>query len=153
MSTPVENTVTVVESGNGPYAQFVTAGRHVLGADEPESLGGHDTGPSPYEYVLAGLGACTAMTLRMYAARKGWALRKTSVDLRHEKIPAPDGKAKIDRFTRVIRLEGDLTGEQRTRLLEVADKCPVSQTLQRSSLVISTPVETEPQSELAVLAS
>jgi len=80
-------------------------------------------------------------------------LRKTSVDLRHEKIPGPDGKAKIDRFTRVIRLEGDLTGEQRTRLLEVADKCPVSQTLQRSSLVISTLVETEPRSELAAFAS
>ena len=153
MSTPVENTVTVVESGNGPYAQFVTAGRHVLGADEPESFGGRDTGPSPYEYVLAGLGACTAMTLRMYAARKGWALRKTSVDLQHEKILSSDGKAKIDRFTRVIRLEGDLTGEQRTRLLEVADKCPVSQTLQRSSLVISTLVETEPRSELAAFAS
>ena len=153
MSTAVENTVTVVESGNGPYAQFVTAGRHVLGADEPESFGGRDTGPSPYEYVLAGLGACTAMTLRMYAARKGWALRKTSVDLQHEKILSSDGKAKIDRFTRVIRFEGDLTGEQRARMLEVADKCPVSQTLQRSSLVISTLVETEPRSELAALAS
>ena len=126
MSSPIENTVTVVESGNGPYAQFVTAGHHVLGADEPESLGGHDTGPSPYEYVLAGLGACTAMTLRMYASRHGWALRNTAVNLQHDKILAPDGKGKIDRFNRVIRLEGDLTDEQRRRLFEIAEKCPVS---------------------------
>ena len=76
MNTPAEAIITVVESGNGPYAQFVTAGHHVLGDDEPESVGSHDTGPSPYEYVLAGLGACTAMTLRMYAARSGPAFSK-----------------------------------------------------------------------------
>jgi putative redox protein len=127
--------VTVEESGNGPYAQFVTAGRHVLGADEPEALGGRDTGPSPYEYLLAGLGACTAMTLRMYAERKRWALSKTAVELRHEKVPAPDGGSKIDRFVRLIRLEGELDDEQRQRLLEIADRCPVSQTLQRGSIV------------------
>jgi putative redox protein len=127
--------VTVEESGNGPYAQFVTAGRHVLGADEPEALGGRDTGPSPYEYLLAGLGACTAMTLRMYAERKRWALRKTSVELRHEKIPAPEGGGRIDRFVRLIRLEGELDDQQRQRLLEIADRCPVSQTLHRGSIV------------------
>jgi putative redox protein len=135
MSAPLEHVVTIVESGNGPYAQFVTAGRHVLGADEPEQIGGRDTGPSPYEYVLAGLGACTAMTIRMYAARKSWPLAKISVSLRHEKIPAPDGTGKIDRFVRLIALEGDLSGEQRQRLLEIAEKCPVSQTLQRASVV------------------
>ncbi|MCW5689463.1 MAG: OsmC family protein [Pseudolabrys sp.] len=129
--------MTVVESGNGPYAQFVTAGHHVLGADEPETLGGRDTGPSPYEYVLAALGACTAMTLRMYAAHKNWPLAKTSVSLQHEKVPAPDGAGKIDRFTRTIALEGALSDEQRQRLLEIAEKCPVSQTLQRPSLVRS----------------
>ena len=138
MNVRVENIVTVVESGNGPYAQFVTAGRHVLGADEPESLGGHDTGPSPYEYVLAGLGACTAMTVRMYAARHGWGLRKTAVELQHTKVPASDGEGKIDQFQRMIRLDGDLTEEQRKRLLQIAEKCPVSQTLLRESLVLST---------------
>jgi putative redox protein len=142
MSNTFENTVTVVESGNGPYAQFVTAGRHVLGADEPEALGGRDTGPSPYEYILAGLGACTAMTLRMYATRQRWPLRRTAVSLRHEKIPAPDGKGKIDQFERDIHLEGDLTSEQRQRLLEIAEKCPVSQTLRRASVVVSRLSET-----------
>ncbi len=144
MNNSFENTVTVVESGNGPYAQFVTAGRHVLGADEPEALGGRDTGPSPYEYVLAGLGACTAMTLRMYAARQRWPLKRTAVRLRHEKIVAPDGKSKIDQFEREIHLEGDLTTEQRQRLLEIAEKCPVSQTLRRASVIVSRLSETGP---------
>jgi putative redox protein len=137
MSDVVENTVTVTESGMGPYAQFVTVGRHVMGADEPELLGGRDTGASPYEYLLAGLGACTAMTLRMYATRKVWPLQKIAVELRHNKIPAPSGGGTIDRFERAIHLTGSLTDEQKSRLLEVADKCPVSQTLQRPSVVLS----------------
>lgn len=138
MDTAAETIVTVVESGNGPYAQFVTAGHHVLNADEPESFGGHDTGPSPYEYVMAGLGACTAMTLRMYAARQGWALRKTAVELQHEKLPESDSRGKIDRFKRTIRLDGDLTEEQRRRLLEIAEKYPLSQTLRRTSIALSS---------------
>ena len=137
MTDVVENTVTVTESGQGPYAQFVTVGRHVMGADEPELLGGRDTGASPYEYLLAGLGACTAMTLRMYATRKVWPLDKIAVELRHEKIPASSGLGTIDRFERAIHLTGSLTDEQKSRLLEVADKCPVSQTLQRPSVVLS----------------
>jgi putative redox protein len=132
-----ENAVTVTESGLGPYAQFVTAGRHVMGADEPEQLGGRDTGASPYEYILAGLGACTAMTLRMYATRKNWPLEKVTVELRHEKIAAPAGTGKVDLFERVIRLSGPLSDEQKSRLLEIAEKCPVSQTLQRPSIVQS----------------
>jgi putative redox protein len=137
MSESQENTVTVVESGNGPYAQFVTAGHHVVGADEPEPLGGHDTGPSPYEFLLAGLGACTAMTLRMYAERHGWPLEKIQVELRHERVEVPGGTGKIDRFERVIHLDGDLNQAQRERLLEIAEKCPVSRTLQRASIVDS----------------
>jgi len=144
MGNSFENTVLVVESGNGPYAQIVTVGHHVLGADEPEALGGRDTGPSPYEYLLAGLGACTAMTLRMYATRQRWPLRRTSVRLRHDKIPASDGKTKIDQFEREIHLEGDLTLEQRRRLLEIAEKCPVSQTLRRASVVVSKLSEDAP---------
>jgi len=134
MSEIPANPVTVIESGNGPYAQFVTTGHHVMGADEPESLGGRDTGPSPYEYLLAGLGACTAMTLRMYAQRHGWPLDKIAVELKHDRVTTEDGK-KIDRFHRVIRLEGELDESQRARLLEIAEKCPVSRTLQRASVV------------------
>jgi putative redox protein len=126
--------VTVTENGNGPYAQVVTAGHHVLRADEPVSIGGQDTGPSPYEYLLAGLGACTAMTLRMYSMRHGWPLARIAVELGHERITDASGN-KIDRFERVIRLEGNLNEAQRARLLEIADKCPVSRTLQRGSIV------------------
>ena len=100
MTDVSENTVTVTQIGLGPYGQFVTVGRHVMGADEPKPLGGHDTGASPYEYLLAGLGACTAMTLRMYSARKSWPLEKIAVELRHDKIAAPSGTGKIDRFER-----------------------------------------------------
>jgi putative redox protein len=128
--------VTVVESGNGPYAQFVTAGRHVMGVDEPERLGGHDTGPSPYEYLLAALGACSAMTIRMYAARHEWPLRQVTVRLVHEALRGPDG-APIDRFVRRIALAGELTEQQRSRLLEIAERCPVSRTLRRPSEIVT----------------
>jgi putative redox protein len=129
--------VVITESGNGPYAQFVTAGRHVMGADEPERLGGRDTGPSPYDFLLAGLGACTAMTMRMYATKRAWHVEHISVDLRHEKVAVPGATTKSDRFERVITLIGELTEEQRAQLLEIADKCPVSQTLRQPSVVIS----------------
>jgi putative redox protein len=129
--------VTVAESGSGPYSQLVHAGRHILSADEPEASGGHDMGPSPYEYLLVGLGACTAMTLRSYVQRHNWGLRRTSVELRHEARPAADGKSMIDHFHRTIHLDGDLTEEQRLRLLAIAERCPVSQTLRRSSSIDS----------------
>ena len=132
-----EPKVVVRESGNGPYAQFVTAGHHVLGADEPERLGGRDTGPSPYEYLLAGLGACTAMTLRMYAARHAWPLEHIEVELHHDRVAAAEGTSRVDRFERLITLVGALNDEQRAKLLEIAEKCPVSQTLRRPSEVIS----------------
>ena len=137
MTAPRNRSVIIDESGVGPYAQLVTVGHHVMHADEDETVGGRDTGPSPYEYLMAGLGACTAMTLRMYAARHGWPLEKISVGLRHERTAAADGGTKIDRFERIIHLQGDLTDEQRTHLLEIANRCPVSQTLQRSSVVVS----------------
>ena len=101
IETP-KSQVTVTESGSGRYSQRVAVGRHVLFADEPESSGGQDTDPSPYEYVLAGLGACTAITLRMYVERHNWALRRITVELQHEKIPAADGASKIDHFHRTI---------------------------------------------------
>ncbi len=137
MSETPEISVVVSESGNGPYAQFVTAGHHVMGADEPESLGGRDTGPSPYEFLLAALGSCTAMTIRMYAQRHAWPVEKISVALRHERVPGPEGNLKIDKFTRTITLSGALDDAQRARLLAIADHCPVSRTLRRASLVDS----------------
>lgn len=123
---PHPRVVTVGESGLGAYGQVVVAGRHLIGADEPEAMGGRDTGPDPFELVMAGLGACTAMTLRMYATRKDWPLARVSVTVRHEKRPA--GAGPRDLFTRVIRIEGALDDDQRARLVAIADKCPVHQT-------------------------
>jgi putative redox protein len=137
MSETRQGMVTVAESGSGPYAQLVHAGRHVLSADEPEASGGHDVGPSPYEFLLVGLGACTAMTLRSYVERHNWELRRTTVELWHETRPAADGKSNIDHFHRAIHFDGDLTDEQRLRLFEIAERCPVSQTLRRSSAIDS----------------
>ena len=97
--------------------------------------------PTPYGFVSAGLGACTSMTIRMYARRKGWPLTGVSVDIRHAKEHAADAAdpgAKVDHFERVIHLGGDLSDEQRERLLEIADKCPVHRTLERASTVSTT---------------
>ncbi len=127
-------------------AKFTTeirTGRHHLTADEPESFGGNDFGPSPYALVAAGLAACTAMTLRMYADRKKWDLREVYVHISHEKTHLEDCRncetsdAKIDHFSREIELIGELNDEQKTRLLEIADKCPVHKTLE-SKVHIST---------------
>lgn len=131
-----ERVVTVVESGQGPYGQYVTAGNHVMGADEPVELGGKNTGPDPYELLLSALGACTSMTLRMYAARRKMKLARVEVRLRHVQRAAGQAGV-VDRFERIIKLEGELTSEERAKLLEIADKCPVSQTLTRSSLITS----------------
>lgn len=134
--------VVVRESGAGPYGQIVAAGHHLTGADEPERVGGHDTGMSPYEYLLAALGACTSMTLRMYAERHKWPVEHIAVSLRHVQEPGPDGP--IDRFERRIALRGALTEEQRQRLLAIAEKCPVSRTLRRASGVVSELVPAAP---------
>lgn len=139
MSDPV----FIEDSGAGPLAETVRSGAHVLLADEPVANGGNDTGPDPYAYLVAALGACTAMTLRVYARQKKWPLRKVKVQLKHDKIYATDcaecetREGKIDRIERLIELEGPLSGEQRTRLLQIADHCPVHRTL-TSEVVIST---------------
>ena len=125
----------VVTRTEDAYRTEVTAGRHALVADEPESVGGTDAGPTPYDYLLTALGSCTGMTLRMYADRKEWPLEEATVHLRHEKVHATDcehcdtTEGKIDRIEREIELTGDLTPEQRERLLEIANKCPVHRTL------------------------
>jgi putative redox protein len=111
--------------------------RHALVADEPASVGGTDTGPTPYDLVVAGLGACTSMTLRMYADRKGWPLEEIRVRLRHRKLHRKDeavneegGDERLDRMDREIELVGDLDDGQRSRLLEIAERCPVHRTLE-----------------------
>jgi len=138
-----EHEVIVTDAADGPYAEDIVIGGHVLRADEPKSAGGADTGPTPHELLLAALGGCTAITLRMYAERKKWPLRRLTVRVRHERIHAEDCKTcetkagKIDRIERLIAIEGPLDDAQRTRLIEIADKCPVHRTL-TSEVVIET---------------
>lgn len=132
---PEPGTVRVRETGRGKFHLEVDDGRHVLIADEPVKVGGDDAGPSPYEFLLASLGSCTVMTLRMYAAHKGWSVERIACELRHEKVHADDcehcetDKGKIDRIARRLVIEGDLDAEQRARLVEIADRCPVHRTL------------------------
>jgi putative redox protein len=127
--------VRVAEAGEGRFAQMIFAGRHRWRADEPVAVGGDDSGPGPYELLLAALGACTSMTVRMYAEQKKWPLERVSVELRHDKVHATDcaecetREGKIDRIERVLTLEGSLDEAQRARLLEIANKCPVHRTL------------------------
>ncbi len=121
-------TVKVEESGEGLYTQTVQAGAHALVADEPVDVGGLDKGPAPYDLLLSALGACTAMTLRMYANQKKWDLKKATVKLTHEKREDAE-KKKYDFITREIAVEGALDDAQRQRLLEIANKCPVHKTL------------------------
>ena len=120
--------VVVAGNGAGRYQQQVTVAAHSLIADEPVSMGGDDAGPAPFDYLLTALGACTSMTLRMYAELKKLPLARVSVTLVHEKIEV-EGKGKIDRISRRITLEGHLTPEQRNRMLEIANRCPVHRAL------------------------
>jgi uncharacterized OsmC-like protein/alpha/beta superfamily hydrolase len=129
---------------NEGFATEIRVGKHLLIADEPEEVGGTDFGPSPYDYLSAALAACTAMTLRMYADRKKWPLEEVMVHLDHGKVHCEDcenveqaGK-RIDHFSRSIVLEGELTSEQRNRLVEIADKCPVHKTLHQNVSVTTT---------------
>ncbi len=132
-----------VRGGASGYAAEVRTGRHRLKADEPAGVGGTDTGPTPYEYLLAGLGACTTMTLRMYADRKAWPLDGVTVRLAHDRVHAKDcadceaGQRRLDRIRREITLGGTLDAEQRARLMEIADRCPVHRTLE-GEIVIET---------------
>jgi putative redox protein len=142
--------VVVAETTQGPFLNHVVVGRHRLLADEPESVGGFDAGPSPYDLLGAALGACTSMTLRMYADRKGVPLDRVTVGVSHGKVHANDcvecsenellsGRSgMIDRFERVVTLDGDdLTDAHRAKLLEIADKCPVHRTLESASSIVT----------------
>ncbi|HPQ96888.1 MAG: OsmC family protein [Thiothrix sp.] len=118
------------------YTCDMRTGAHELVADEPVPLGGEDLGPAPYQLLKAALGACTAMTLRMYAERKQWPLKDARIILRHSR-----DANKQSFFERDIRLVGDLSEEQRQRLLEIADRCPVHKTLSSGATILSKLVD------------
>jgi uncharacterized OsmC-like protein len=131
-----------VTSGEG-LLQHIAAGRHTLVADEPVSAGGTDQGPSPYELLAAALGACTSMTLLLYARNKGWPLSRVVVTVRHERIHAADcadcetKEGRLDQLRREIALEGALEPAQRARLFEIADRCPVHRTLRNEIRILT----------------
>lgn len=139
MSTPD----IIVRGDASGFAQEIAVGPHRLTADEPIDFGGKDTGPGPYDLLLASLGSCTSMTISLYARTKKWPLESVTVKLRHSKIHAADCRdcetkeGKIDRIEREIHLVGKLDSEQQKRLLEIADKCPVHRTL-KSEIDIQT---------------
>jgi len=146
--------VLVAETGLGRYTQQVIAGRHRFLMDEPASAGGDDAGPNPYEMLAAALGACTSMTMRMYAERKGIPLESAEVEVRHGMTHAHAGEAaasdqatKTDRWDRFITLRGQLTDEQRKALLRIADRCPVHRTLERASVVVTSMADSAQPSE------
>jgi uncharacterized OsmC-like protein len=138
--------VVIVRGSAGGFAQEVIAGSHRFASDEPVSAGGTDRGPTPYDLLLAALGSCTSMTIAMYARRKQWALERVTVRLRHSRLHAEDcagcetREAKLTIIERDIALDGELDEDQRARLLSIANRCPVHQTL-TSKIDIRTRLE------------
>jgi len=126
------DTVTVTETGVGRFQVEVLAGGATFLADEPVEVGGLGSGPNPYDLLASALGACTSMTMRLYAERKGWPLERATVRVLHRRTP--EGR---DRFAREVTLEGPLSEEQRRRLLEIAERCPVHRTLEGRSQIIT----------------
>ncbi len=139
----IEGDVIVGETRAGKFQQQVLIGPHTFMADEPASIGGMESGPTPYDLLLAGLGACTSMTMRLYADRHNIPANKVEVTLKHNKIHATDCEtcetknSKIDYIERTIKIDGDVSPEQRTKLLEIADKCPVHKTLHSEVTITS----------------
>ena len=135
MSNDDSKSAVVVRGAATGFAQEIWVGSHRLTADEPIEAGGTNSGPSPYDLLLAALGSCTSMTLAMYARRKSWPLQRVTVTLRHSKIYAADcadcesREGKLDRIERDIHLAGSLSAEQHMRLLQIANMCPVHRTL------------------------
>jgi putative redox protein len=125
----------IVDGDAKGFAQKIDIGSYQISADEPGSYGGTDTGASPYDLLLAALGACTSMTIGLYARKRGWLLEKITVSLHHAKIHAKDcddcetKEGRVDRIWLDIHLDGALSDEQRAKLMEIAEKCPVHQTL------------------------
>jgi uncharacterized OsmC-like protein/alpha/beta superfamily hydrolase len=139
--------VVVQESRASKFQQAVSIGPHRMLADEPVSAGGEDTGPGPYDFLLAGLGACTSMTMRLYADRKALPLDRVTVTLKHSKIHAQDcaecetKEGLLDQIDRVIAMDGTLDAEQRKKLMEIADKCPVHRTLHSEIRIVTRPAD------------
>ncbi len=139
--------VVVQETRASHLQQTISVGRHRMIADEPVSVGGHDSGPSPYDFLLAGLGACTSMTMRLYADRKSMPLDRVTVALKHGRIYAKDceecetKEGMISKIDRVITMDGNLDAEQRKKLMEIADKCPVHRTLTSEIKIVTTAKE------------
>jgi len=143
--------IQVLETGQGKFQAMIAGGPHRLIADEPVDYGGLDSGLSPYGFLSAALGACTVMTLRMYADRKGLPVHRIGTQVMHGKVHAADCEecsqdvrdkgGRIDRFERLITLEGDLDAETRARMLEIADKCPVHKTLEAGATVVTREAE------------
>ena len=141
-------TVIVQETGTGKYTNKIeTSTGHSLMADEPKDVGGEDTGPSPYDFLLAALGSCKSMTMRMYAERKGFKLENVEVKLSHSKIHAEDcakyetKKGIVDHIQTDITITGDLTDEERQRIFDIAEKCPVHRTITNEIIIDSTLME------------
>jgi uncharacterized OsmC-like protein/pimeloyl-ACP methyl ester carboxylesterase len=136
--------VVVRETRNSKFQQTITLGPHRMLADEPVAAGGEDSGPGPYDFLLAGLGACTSMTMRLYADRKALPLDRVTVTLQHSKIHAEDcaecetRTGMLDQIDRVIKIEGALDADQRKRLMEIADKCPVHRTLTSEVRIVTS---------------
>lgn len=133
----------VTRTVEGTFHTDIAVRQHILVADEPASVGGEDAGPTPYDYIVAGLGACTSMTLQMYAGRKEWPLEEARVSLKHRRIHANDcddceADQRLDVVDREIELVGPLSDEQRARLMEIADRCPVHRTLEAGVRVETT---------------
>ncbi len=140
-----ENARVTARAGSGLRTEL-TANGHAMVADEPAGLGGTDAGPTPYDYLLAALGSCTAMTVRMHADRKGWPLESVRVRMKHDKVHARDCEAcetesgRVDRIELELELEGPLDEGQRRRLKDIAEKCPVHRTLDSEVLIETSPV-------------
>ncbi len=139
-----ERVVHVREAEDGKYANLIEAGPHQFRSDEPESVGGADSGMTPYELLLAGLGACSSMTMRMYADHKGWPLESVEVELEHEKKSHGESKKKVDVISRRIKIHGDeLDEEQRRKIFEIANRCPVHRTLEAEPVIENELVDAE----------
>lgn len=138
----LKNSVVVAETGTGKFTNVIVTGSgHVVSADEPTSVGGDDTGPTPYDLLLSALGTCKSMTMRMYADHKGFNLDRAEVRLSHQKIHAEDceqcetEKGKVDHIQTEITIEGDLTDEERQRIFEIAERCPVHKTITNAVII------------------
>jgi len=132
----MSESIMVSEREGGKYTNDVRSSRHQLYADEPAEFGSADLGPTPYEYLCAALGACTSITMRMYADRKKWAVGKISVNVSHQKEIHGDG-IKRDVFTREISMKGELDEAQKARMIEIANKCPVHRTLEAGADIVT----------------